>query len=63
MLLLLLCMGLFAGPVHAAIPYTSLVDSTILDGPKADIQTVGSSYLTIVVVIAGLGLIVGALHK
>ena len=59
--LLLLCAPLAAKA--GTIPYTSMIDSTILDGPKADVKTAGSSMLSIVVSVAAIGLIITVIHR
>lgn len=58
----LACAGLLlAGPALAT--YTPLIDSSFLDGPKADVQTMGASFLAIVAILAGIGLLVRALLR
>lgn len=56
-----LCALAFAGPALAE--YVPLIDSTFLDGPKADVQTMGTSFLAIVAILAGVGLLVKALLR
>lgn len=43
--------------------YTPLIDSGFLDGPKGDIQTLATGLLTIVAILAGVGLLIRALLK
>ncbi len=59
--LLLLCTPLAAKA--GTIPYEPMIDSTILDGPKADVKTAGLSMLTLVVSVAGIGLIIGVILR
>lgn len=49
--------------ISYAIEYTPLIDSAFLDGPKADVQTAGLSYLAIVAALAGIGLIIRVLTR
>ena len=59
--LLLLCAPLAAQA--DSIPYESMIDSTILDGPKADVKTAGSSMLTLVVSVAAIGLLISVIRS
>lgn len=52
----------FSSLAHA-IEYTPLIDSSFLDGPKADVQTAAISFLAVVASIAGVGLIIKVLTR
>lgn len=50
------------GAGKALAEYQPLVSSGFLDGPKADVQTAGTSFLAIVAAVAAVGLLIRVLR-